>query len=192
VAWISFHSWVFGTAFNAAKSPKRAGDFQAELTTSTKSLIKKAGENGLVVSAIGVGFAGSVDSSSNVVRSAPNIPELKGFSFKKALAHLGHVEVSLHNDAHAALYGELKLGAAAGYKHVIGIFIGTSKVRSRSMGSCIWAPPEKRAISVITYFSPLGLLRARRVTGFWMMLPAGWPLREPQRRSQQRIGPRIC
>ena len=35
------------------------------------------------------------------------------------------VRVRLSNDVHAALYGEHKLGAAVGCKHLIGIFLGT-------------------------------------------------------------------
>src|SRR5207253_1407766 len=34
-------------------------------------------------------------------------------------------DVFLMNDVHAALYGELRVGKASGYKDVIGIFIGT-------------------------------------------------------------------
>src|SRR5207248_8764414 len=50
---------------------------------------------------------------------------LAGFSFKKALAAFTSGEVTLYNDVHAAMYGELKLGSASGCKHVLGVFIGT-------------------------------------------------------------------
>ena len=86
-------------------------------------LIKKARPR-LIVSGIGVGFAGPVNTDKGVVQSAPNIPELTGFSFKKALAEVT-ADIVVYNDVHAAMYGELKLGVAAGCRDVLGVFIGT-------------------------------------------------------------------
>src|SRR5262249_38121031 len=50
---------------------------------------------------------------------------LKRFPFRRLLRRLCGCDVAILNDVHAALYGELKIGRAAGYKDVIAIFIGT-------------------------------------------------------------------
>ena len=107
------------------KTPKTRRVFTMALTKSVRKLLKKASGEQLEVSAIGLGLAGSVDSRKGILKSAPNIPCLKGFSFKKTLGHLCHCDIVLLNDVQAALYGELKLGKAVGYNDVLAIFIGT-------------------------------------------------------------------
>src|SRR5262245_23305306 len=99
--------------------------FAKTLKESVALLLKKASKQRFTVSAIGVGCAGFVDAEKKVVNSAPNIPALDGFSFNDALADVMDVRIRLSNDVHAALYGEHKLGAAVGCKHLIGIFLGT-------------------------------------------------------------------
>ena len=99
--------------------------FTKTLKESVASLLKKASKHRVTVSAIGVGCAGSIDTQKGVVNSAPNIPALDGFSFNQTLAKITDARVRVSNDVHAALYGEHKLGAAVGYKHVIGVFLGT-------------------------------------------------------------------
>jgi glucokinase len=99
--------------------------FTSNLTAKVSGLLKKADKSGLTVKALGAGVAGDVHTDKGLVRSAPNIPALEDFSFKKALARLTDLEVGVYNDVNAALYGEHKFGAAVGYKHVIGVFIGT-------------------------------------------------------------------
>jgi len=104
------------------KTEKEPEVFKTELTKGVRKLIKE-GAPRLMVSCIGVGFAGTVDMEKGLVRSAPNLPLLEGFSFKKTLEPFASVNVC--NDVHAAMYGELKLGSAVGCKHALGVFIGT-------------------------------------------------------------------
>ena len=106
------------------KTKREVEDFKSELTRVVNKLVKKATPR-LIVSGIGVGFAGPVNTNKGTVQAAPNLPALTGFSFKKALAAYTSGEVTVYNDVHAALYGELKLGAAGGCKDVLGVFIGT-------------------------------------------------------------------
>jgi glucokinase len=107
------------------KTPKTKEEFEAELTKAVRKLARGAKEGEQKISAIGIGFAGSVDLESATIKSAPNVPFLSGFSFKEAFKDVCRCDVALLNDVHAALYGELKLGKAVGYKDVIAIFIGT-------------------------------------------------------------------
>jgi glucokinase len=99
--------------------------FTSNLITKVGALLKKADKTGLTVKAIGAGVAGDVNTDKGLVRSSPNIPALEDFSFRKALAKLTDLDVGVYNDVNAALFGEHKFGAAVGYKHVIGVFIGT-------------------------------------------------------------------
>jgi glucokinase len=106
------------------KTPKATGDFESSLKNSVKALVKKA-EGRVLVSGVGVGFAGPIDPKKGTVLDAPNLPALVGFSFKKTLAPHSRSEVIVYNDVHAAMYGEWKFGAAAGCRDVLGVFIGT-------------------------------------------------------------------
>jgi len=105
------------------KTPATRKEFEEALTSSAHKLIRDA-EKDLSISSAGVGLAGTTDGR-NEVKAVPNLPFLEGFSFRKALDPICRCEVIILNDIHAALYGELKLGRAVGYKDVISIFIGT-------------------------------------------------------------------
>ena len=107
------------------KTPKNRQEFESELTQATRRAMKVADAEGLDISGAGVGAAGAVDRKKLILTSAPNLPFLEGFSLGKMFHRLCHCHVALLNDLHAALYGELKVGKAAGYKDVIAIFIGT-------------------------------------------------------------------
>ena len=107
------------------RTPKTRKQFAAEVTKSTQKLLTKAAGRRLMVSAIGIGAAASINRRKGTIKSAANLPFLAGFSFEKTLGSVCRCEVVLMNDLHAALYGELKVGNAIGYKDVIAIFIGT-------------------------------------------------------------------
>jgi glucokinase len=106
-------------------TPKTRDEFQDELKKTARKLAKKAREDERKIEAIGVGFAGAVDAETGRIRSSPNASYLSGFSFDEIFEDVPKREVALLNDVQAALYGEMKLGKAAGYKDVIAIFIGT-------------------------------------------------------------------
>jgi glucokinase len=107
------------------KTPRTKEEFEEAVRTSVRKLLRTGKEDGHKVSAIGIGFAGSIDREKPEIKSAPNVAFLAGLSFAETLDDLWKGDIVLLNDAHAALYGELKLGKAAGYRDVIGIFIGT-------------------------------------------------------------------
>jgi glucokinase len=106
------------------KTAKETEVFTRNLKKALKILVKQAAAR-LLITGIGVAFAGPVDAKKGTVQSAPNIPDLAGFSFKKALSEFTAGRVTVYNDTHAAMYGEWKLGSAVGCKDVIGVFIGT-------------------------------------------------------------------
>src|SRR3989442_10489959 len=108
---------------------KTHGDDEREFTNrligSVQTLLKRAAEHGALVSVVGVGCAGTIDTSRHIVKVSPNLPALHGYSFGRVLRKLTSATVRVYNDVNAALYGELKSGAAKGCKHVIGVFLAT-------------------------------------------------------------------
>jgi glucokinase len=107
------------------KTPKAGKtEFAAIVAQAVKKLCRIASKRGYAVKCIGVGSAGDVNIRTGVVQSSANIPALHKFSFKRTLSESCR-KVHTINDVDAALYGELKFGAASGYKHVIAVFIGT-------------------------------------------------------------------
>ena len=107
--------------------PDRGGEkaFTRGLKKAVGALMEEAARRGLAVRAVGVGCAGDIDMREGVVRSSPNIRFLKDYPFRARLEKLTGARAFVGNDVQAALYGELKLGAARKARHVICVFIGT-------------------------------------------------------------------
>jgi glucokinase len=103
---------------------KDAKEFTAAIDESLDALLKKCEKADLRVESVGVGCAGYLNGDGSVKHS-PNIPFLKGYTFRPVIAKQTGANVFATNDVAAALYGEHQLGAAVGRKHVIAIFIGT-------------------------------------------------------------------
>ena len=99
--------------------------FTASFLESVGSLVEAAARKRLSVTAVGVGCAGCADPDKGTMRSCPNVGFLQGYPLRKRLRKITGASVWVANDVQAGLYGEHQLGAAAGLKHVIGIFVGT-------------------------------------------------------------------
>ena len=76
------------------------------------------------ISSVGVGTPGAVDSENGVVVYANNLG-FRNTPLGKYLEDRLHTSVYLENDANVAAYGETLAGAAAGYKDVVVITLGT-------------------------------------------------------------------
>ena len=76
--------------------------------------------------ALGVGSVGQIDFASGcVVLATSALPGWAGTSLKSALgAELG-LPTFVENDANAAAYGEYRVGAARGFRHVVCLTLGT-------------------------------------------------------------------
>ncbi len=77
------------------------------------------------IRAMGVGCPGMIPFPKGVVKLSPNIRFLKNFPLRKILMKMFHVPVLVENDVNAGLYGEWQFGAARGFNHAAGIFLGT-------------------------------------------------------------------
>lgn len=89
-----------------------------ELLSESKVRMKEVG-------AVGVGCAGMIKVPKGVVKLSPNIPCLNDFPLQSRLESWSGVPTHVDNDVNTGLYGEHQFGAARGYKHVVGIFLGT-------------------------------------------------------------------
>ncbi|MFW5786279.1 MAG: ROK family protein [bacterium] len=73
---------------------------------------------------IGIVSPGPIDFADGVVLETPNL-DLSNFPVRDALEKEFACPVLLENDVNAGTYGEYIRGAAAGFRHVVGIFPGT-------------------------------------------------------------------
>ena len=99
--------------------------FTRALKECVATLVSTAEKKKLRIQGAGVGCAGTIDQRRGELKFSPNLPFLRHFSFEALLSKLTGGNVLLGNDAQMGLYGEHRLGAAAGLKHVIGVFFGT-------------------------------------------------------------------
>ena len=98
--------------------------FSLSLKDCLGRLIREAGAS--EIAAVGAGCAGSIDEKRGVVRSSPNISFLEGYPLAEKLMELtGAAAAAIGNDVQTGLYGEFRLGAARGCRHVLGVFMGT-------------------------------------------------------------------
>lgn len=100
-------------------------NFTREVEAIVRALVGKAKRKGRPLAAAGLGCSGEIDRSGGRLVRSPNIPFLRNYPFAAHLSKLTGVSVLLGNDAQMGLYGEQRLGAAKGLKHVIGVFFGT-------------------------------------------------------------------
>ncbi|HEY2384297.1 MAG TPA: ROK family protein [Terriglobia bacterium] len=145
------------TAFHSAESFTRA------LKQSLNVLMKKGLARRLEIENVGVGCAGTFNPDGSIKISL-NIPFLRGYSFRSVIAKHTGANVIVTNDVAAGLYGEHQLGAAAGYKHAIGIFIGTGIGGAILLDGKIHRGPNGSAGDIGHYMLnvPNGSTRTRR------------------------------
>lgn len=108
--------------------PKKGGGaatFRRMARSGVKTLLAEAKRAKVTVECLGVGCAGSIDSRKARVRRSPNAAFLTDVSFREYFKSLTKAQIHALNDVQAGLYGESRLGAAKGARHVICVFIGT-------------------------------------------------------------------
>jgi glucokinase len=101
-----------------------AKEFKQVLTESLTELSKKAAKPGLILGGVGIGAAALLNEDGSI-KTAANIPVLDGFPLRSVVSKITGLNVIVVNDVDAGLYGEYRFGAAVGFKHIIGVFIGT-------------------------------------------------------------------
>lgn len=76
------------------------------------------------VRAVGVGAAGMVEHASGVLRFAPNLA-WRDLGIARHMRSALDLPCGLDNDANVAAYGELRLGAGRGRRHLLLLTVGT-------------------------------------------------------------------
>ena len=77
------------------------------------------------IKGIGIGVPSIMDSYRGVVYEANNIPSWKKIPLKKILEKRYKVDILMNNDANCFALGEKHFGVVKGYKHIVGVIIGT-------------------------------------------------------------------
>ena len=77
------------------------------------------------VASIGMGIPGLVNRKTNRVEVMPNLPALTDIDIPAELSRETGLPVVLDNDANAAAYAELQVGAARGRRNVFFVTLGT-------------------------------------------------------------------
>ncbi len=107
------------------KPQKGEKNFIKTLRACFDELLSESGVRRSEIAGIGIGSPGVIDEKRGVVEISPNIPFMKNYPLAAKLQRECKLPVVLGNDVNIGLFGEHQFGAAKGYAHVVGIFIGT-------------------------------------------------------------------
>ena len=106
-----------------------ASDVAAAIVEAAIKALADAGARPTDVRAIGVGVPGAIDTEAGTVSSSPNLP---GFQDPAAVplgamvsTALGGAPIRLDNDVRVGILGEWKRGVGRGYRHLLGVWVGT-------------------------------------------------------------------
>lgn len=95
-----------------------------EIAKNLHDLINELSQN---TSIVGVGFSipGSIDVKTNLLRNAPNSPQINGTTFFNDFAKSCDARCIFENDANCLVLSEEFFGKAKGMKHIVGLIMGT-------------------------------------------------------------------
>jgi glucokinase len=106
-----------------------AEDVSAAIGDAVTKALADAGVQLSDLTAVGIGAPGTIDPEAGTVSSSPNLPGFQGLEAvplgAMASQVLGGVPVKLDNDVRVAILGEWKRGAGRGYRHLLGVWVGT-------------------------------------------------------------------
>ncbi len=77
------------------------------------------------VQAIGIGVPGLVDVQTGIIYDMVNIPSWKSVPLRNAVYERFQIPAAINNDANCFALGETYFGTARGFRHVVGLTIGT-------------------------------------------------------------------
>lgn len=103
---------------------ERADELFRQLAELVRELHANPGRQA-PVRAVGVGLPGLVNTATHRAVVLPNLPDLSSVRFDDELRAITGLPVVLDNDANAAAYGELLVGAGRGSRNLFYVEIGT-------------------------------------------------------------------
>jgi len=97
----------------------------ASMVDAGKTAVKMAGVAESDIAYVGVGIPGTVNSKTDMILLAPNLPGWRKVDFIPIFHKYWKVPVFLGNDADAAALAEVYAGAARGYDYAVVLTLGT-------------------------------------------------------------------
>jgi len=97
----------------------------ADMVVAGKTAVKMAGISEEDIVYVGIGIPGAVNSKTNIVLLAPNLPGWRKIDVIPIFQKHWDIPVFLGNDADAAALAEVYAGAARGYDYAIVLTLGT-------------------------------------------------------------------
>ena len=113
-----------GNICNKASQPAERGSTAEELCTQILHLACRAASDCGMVTSVGIGIPGLVDSQEGVILKTPNLP-FKNTPIRELFQKEWDIPVYLGNDANCAAIGECHAGAAKGAESVLMVTLGT-------------------------------------------------------------------
>jgi glucokinase len=97
------------------------------------------------VEAVGIGIAGMLDRSREVLFESPNMPGIKNLPLKSMLEQQLRIPVVIENDANMAALGELHYGAGRGLSNFLLCTLGTGVGSGLILDGHLWRGEQGRA-----------------------------------------------
>ncbi len=116
---------ILGSAKRKTRAERGVDEVIARIVKTAQDAVTDAGLDMSAVKAIGIGAPGVADYRTGVIEFAPNLNNWVNVALGPRLEQALGVPVIVENDVNAGTYGEATVGAAAGYRSVVGIFPGT-------------------------------------------------------------------
>jgi glucokinase len=140
---------ILGTAKRATKPETGVEDVVERIVKTAREAAREAGLELKDVGALCSAAPGALNPDEGVVRFAPNMANWLNVPFARLLSdQLGSLPVFIENDGNLGALGEHALGAAQGYKDVLGIFVGTGIGGGLVLDGRVWRGSHKTAVEI--------------------------------------------
>lgn len=117
-----------GIIVHRLKKKTRANEGSINVEDTVVSVVRELIEEfGITmdrVEAIAAGAPGIINDDTGVILFSPNLP-WQNYPIKESIEQIFGVPFYIGNDVNLGVLGEWTFGAANGYEHVVGLFIGT-------------------------------------------------------------------
>ena len=114
--------------YRIKKKTKKDGDdadnVEKVIISVVEEMLEGSGISKKEVAAIAAGAPGVIDQDKGIILFSPNLP-WRNYDIKSSMEKKFGVPFYIGNDVNVGVLGEYKYGAARGYKHVVGFFVGT-------------------------------------------------------------------
>ncbi len=108
----------------SAENGASSQNVEEVIVSVVEELLKSSGIKKSQLNAISAGAPGVIDQEKGIILFTPNLP-FRNYDIKTPMEKKFGVPFYIGNDVNVGVLGEFKYGAARGYKHVVGFFVGT-------------------------------------------------------------------